>query len=231
MNELQLKLELEKLRFEIEQSNSKKRALLHSKLAELKSICNGLEKDGNNTFSRYQYITYAQMYALVSANLLKVKLDIIASVKSIEMSREEGKKGYSNIATVNGIISIIDTDTGFVVNTEWYAQGYDTGDKALTKADTFLMKSWISANLMVSSDDVDPDEDTVENRSIIPNRESIQKPPYDNKKDFGENLRNLILTKYADSNRVKEVLKSRGFTFNDVQNIEGKIGVDIYNEV
>lgn len=161
MNELELKLELEKIKFETKKIEMEQKALLHKKFSKLKKLVSGIEKGGTNTTQNFDYITYGQMYAKVSNLFEKIGLDMTASIKNIEKNTFKDKKGRDVfMVTIKGEISVVDTDTGYSELYEWYGQGFDFGDKALTKANTFLMKGWLQSNLFIASDK-DPDGETV----------------------------------------------------------------------
>ena len=84
---------------------------------------------------------------------------MVVDLISVTESKVVGKNRYVRII---GSIELIDTETGFSRTwNNWVAEGYDTGDKYLTKAITYLTKSWIQANLLIGYASEDPDSQKV----------------------------------------------------------------------
>lgn len=217
MNELELKLELEKIKFDTKKIEMEQKALLHKKFANLKRMVSEIEKGGRNTMQNFDYITYGQMYAKVSNLLEKVGLDITASIKDVKENTFKNKKGNDvfNI-TIEGEISVVDTDTGYSELHKWFSQGFDFGDKALTKANTFLMKSWLQSNLLIASDK-DPDGET-----IIDSRDEpiYVKYPYSDKEKLSIQLVKLINRNIITQNDVLSFMEKN--KISKIDNVENK---------
>lgn len=218
MNEYEFQIEMEKIKFQTKENKMKKRGLLHKKFSKLKEIISGLAKQGKNTTQKFAYIKYGQMYAKASSSMHELGLDIIAEVSEVKCSQFENKKGtVTNKVSVVGFIHLTDTDTGFTEKLEWQSEGYDFADKALTKATTFLMKSWLQTNLLIASEK-DPDSQTIGNQS---NKEIANKDkplweqyPFDSKKKLSTQLMGLIkkgvilqedVISFMDGNKLNKV--------------------------
>jgi len=236
MNEIELKkMELEFKREELER---KFKMGLAEKMKSVTKDMSYFELDGNNTFSKYSYMTYSQMFEKLTESFNKNGL--ASSIELVEFNA--GDKNGNRYVDIKGEITVTDTDTGYSKTVTWYADGYDKGDKAFPKANTILMKTWIQSTFLVAVGE-DPDQSTMEQipepkdksynkmPSNNKNDNEFNKPPYDNKKDLKSQLTTLIVNKYCNSTIVGDVLKKRGFTFNDVVNIDGSVAEQIYKEV
>ncbi len=231
MNEFELKkMELDFQKSELER---KLRMGLANKMRLVTKDMSYFELDGENKFSKYSYMTYSQMFEKLTESFDKNGLS--HTVEMIQFNT--GDKNGNRYVDIKGEITITDTDTGYGKTVSWYADGYDKGDKAFPKANTFLMKTWIQSTFLVAVGE-DPDQSTMESIPEPKNKSynkmpkpKFVKPSYDKERDLKSQLTTLIVNKYCTSNQIGAVLEKRGFTFNDVINIEGSMAETIYREI
>ena len=138
---------------------------IYAKLAAAVGEVDSIAKDGTNSHFKYKYTSAEEVYRVVRAPLLKHGLVIIPQATGYE---QDGQLG-----TVRLNLRIVDTETGESIEAQWYGEGQDKGDKAVFKAITGGMKTWLRALFLLPADD-DPEADPATDRK--PAKQPSQMP-------------------------------------------------------
>jgi len=245
MTEIELKTM--ELKHTIQELNLKRIALLHKKMSIATSRMSHMMEDGENKFAKFKYVTYNQMFEKLSTILQEEGLSMIPEISEASSEAKQGKKSINNFVTLVGVIEITDVDTGYQIKKRWVAEGYDAGDKAMYKAETYLMKTFIQSTFLVASGE-DPDGKVAGNRptgspnyntnsNSYNNRKQGSNQPKTSKKElkfdpnitFRNQLASLINDKILTQDIIKDVLESEGYSFSDVVNIKGKEAEEMFN--
>ena len=147
------------------QGSAKSTSGIYAKLAAAISEVDRIAKDGTNSHFKYKYTSAEEVYRVVRAPLLKHGLVVIPQATGYE---QDGQ-----IGTVRLNLRIVDTETGESIEAQWYGEGQDKGDKAVFKAITGGMKTWLRALFLLPADD-DPEADPQTDRK--PARQPSQMP-------------------------------------------------------
>jgi hypothetical protein len=123
---------------------------IYAKLAAAVGEVDRIAKDGTNSHFKYKYTSAEEVYRTVRGPLLKHGLVVIPQATGYE---QDGQLG-----TVRLNLRIVDTETGESIEAQWYGEGQDKGDKAVFKAITGGMKTWLRALFLLPADD-DPEAD------------------------------------------------------------------------
>ena len=130
---------------------SEKTTGIYAKLAAAVGEVDRIAKDGTNAHFKYKYTSAEEVYRVVRGPLLKHGLVVIPQATGYE---QDGQMG-----TVRLHLRIVDTETGESIEAQWYGEGQDKGDKAVFKAITGGMKTWLRALFLLPADD-DPEADS-----------------------------------------------------------------------
>lgn len=126
---------------------------LYQKLNDIKKEFGALEKDGTNSFHKYNYVTEAQVMQRLQHLCVKHGVFIVPSCTSI---RHEGE-----MTTIEMVYTFVDvenpTDSFQVL---FPGTGQDKSDKALYKAMTGSYKYFAMKTFQLATDDSDPENDS-----------------------------------------------------------------------
>lgn len=129
---------------------------IYAKLAAAISDVERIGKDGTNSFHKYTYTSAEQVYRVIRGPLLKHGLVVIPEATGYEANNDLG--------TVRLRIRIVDTETGEQIESQWYGEGQDKGDKAVFKAYTGGLKTYLKHLFLLPADD-DPEADPATDRA------------------------------------------------------------------
>ena len=169
---------------------------IHAKLAAAISDVERIGKDGTNSFHKYTYTSAEQVYRVIRGPLLEHGLVVIPEATGYEANGDLG--------TVRLRIRIVDTETGEQIESQWYGEGQDKGDKAVFKAYTGGLKTFLKHLFLLPADDdpeADPSTDRAPARSKKP---SIRPAPGGD--DLGR-LRSLVLERDLTKEQIEAVGK------------------------
>ena len=130
---------------------------LYPKLAEAIAEVDRVGKDGVNAHHKYKYTSAEAIYKVIRKPLLDRGLIVIPS---IPVSLREG-----TLTTASLHLKIIDTESGESLEADWVGEGSDKNDKAVFKAATGGMKTWLRHLFMLPADD-DPEADSAMDRAM-----------------------------------------------------------------
>lgn len=129
---------------------------IYAKLAAAISDVDRIGKDGKNQHFKYTYTSAEQVYRVIRGPLLEHGLVVIPEATGYEANGDLG--------TVRLRLRIVDTETGESIECQWYGEGQDKGDKAVYKAVTGGMKTWLKHLFLLPADD-DPEADPSTDRA------------------------------------------------------------------
>lgn len=129
---------------------------IYAKLAAAISDVERIGKDGKNQHFKYTYTSAEQVYRVIRGPLLSHGLVVIPEAT--------GYENAGDLGTVRLRLRIVDTETGEQIESQWYGEGQDKGDKAIYKAVTGGMKTWLKHLFLLPADD-DPEADPSTDRA------------------------------------------------------------------
>ena len=129
---------------------------IYAKLAAAISDVERIGKDGKNQHFKYTYTSAEQVYRVIRGPLLSHGLVVIPEAT--------GHDASGDISTVRLRIRIVDTETGEQIESGWYGEGQDKGDKAVFKAYTGGLKTFLKHLFLLPADD-DPEADPSTDRA------------------------------------------------------------------
>jgi hypothetical protein len=129
---------------------------VYAKLNAAISDVDRIGKDGTNSFHKYTYTSAEQVVRVTRGPLLKHGLVLLVEATGYECSGDLG--------TVRLRIRIVDIETGEQIESQWYGEGQDKGDKAVYKAYTGGLKTFLKHLFLLPADD-DPEADASTDRA------------------------------------------------------------------
>lgn len=147
---------------------------LYEKLSLAMKSCSYIEKTGENTFHGYSYVTSSDVLERVNDALTSVGLITAVTPTLLDLREVQTAKGnIDKHATISVTISIIDVETGELVQISGIGSGQDSGDKAIMKAETAAIKyAYMLSFCIATGDDPEADNTTDLNTQVIPPKTS-----------------------------------------------------------
>lgn len=148
-----------------------KEVKLFTKILNVVSKVEKIEKSGRNDHQKYDYATEEDLINAVRQLLLDNKLLITTDSETKDVQKvykyntTGGIASETLITTVNTLHTFIDTETGHTFAVKSTGSGADTLDKGVFKAITGSLKYFLNKNFMV------PTEDDPENDGTTPKKE------------------------------------------------------------
>jgi hypothetical protein len=142
-------------------------AKLAAKLLKVMQACANVPKDGQNKAQGYKYASSDAILGKVNPALVAAGLATTCNLEVLDrQARTTNSASMWELVTVRARITIIDSETGATVETDGIGQGYDGGDKALSKAQTQARKYALLLALNISTGE-DPEADEKTDRAEI----------------------------------------------------------------
>ena len=147
------------------------RAQLYSKIELVANAIGALEKDGNNSFSRYKYITHEAVTTAIRPLLVSHSLSVVMDIEDYNERDFETKnsKGEIKVTTRTVMICrfyITDTETGYQESHRWIGAEQDNGGKSMQQAATQANKYFLFKLFKIT--DKESDSDSVTNEVTKP---------------------------------------------------------------
>lgn len=138
------------------------RVKLYTKILNVVSKMEAIEKSGYNSHQKYHYSTEEDMVNAIRNLMLENKLLVLTSSETKEVIKVLKGEKETILCVVNTIHKFIDTETGETEQVTSTGTGWDDTDKGSFKAITGAMKYFIGKNFLVpSKDDAENDGVTV----------------------------------------------------------------------
>ncbi|MBE8954908.1 MAG: ERF family protein [Quinella sp. 2Q5] len=129
------------------------------KFVEVMRDCSHVAKNGTNEFHRYKYATAADVLEKVNASLTKHGIASVVTPNLLSMQQVTTAKGnVEQLATVEVVITLIDSESGETLTLKGLGSGQDSGDKSVAKAQTMGLKYCYLNSLAIATND-DPEAD------------------------------------------------------------------------
>jgi hypothetical protein len=141
---------------------------LAAKLAEVVLSVSHVEKRGRNDFHKYDYATEADVLEAVRRGLAERSVVIVPRcVGSAILERGREGKAPMFVTTADMVLTLVDGESGEVMECQWKGSGEDSGDKGLYKALTGGYKYFLLKLFMIPTGD-DPEKDTKKRKGQAP---------------------------------------------------------------
>lgn len=132
---------------------------LAKKMVEVMKECSHVAKNGSNDFHKYKYDKAADVLEMVNESLTKHGIFTTVETNLLEMREVKTAKGNTEIlATVETVVTLIDSDSGETTTIKGVGSGQDAGDKSLAKAQTQALKYTYRNSFAIATGD-DPEAD------------------------------------------------------------------------
>lgn len=153
------------------------RAGLYAKIEEVASEVGALKKEGQNSFSRYKYITHEQIQTALRPLLVKFGLSITMEVTNhIEKEFKSDKGKLTTRSIVDAVFTLVDTKTGYQVKIKFPGAEQDNGGKSLQQAITQAQKYFLFKTFKVTDKESDGDQKTTEVITKAPIKKTVKGP-------------------------------------------------------
>jgi hypothetical protein len=131
------------------------------KLIAVQAAVGTVEKDGENTFHHYSYVSIEGIVLATRDALIAQKILILASEESTDERQRQTREGEATVTTVHLNYTIIDAETGEKLVIPWLGRGEDAADKGVSKALTDARKTFLIQQLNIArGDDTEADDST-----------------------------------------------------------------------
>lgn len=201
-------------------------AKLVTKMTKAMSKIERIEKNGFNSYYKYEYATADDVEDAARKVLAEVGIAMFASVANIRKNVVQTNNGTTTIAEVKMNYMFVDKDTGASIVTTYYGTGLDSQDKYLYKAYTGAQKYAVKNNLHISTGDADdPEHDSTDvflNKvnNHYPANNNVNKNNNYNKNKYVKNTpQNNTLELFANNN-VTPIEKIRGYYRTHQEDVE-----------
>jgi hypothetical protein len=143
-------------------------AKLAAKLLKVMAACATVPKDKQNPQQHYNYASSDAVLAKANPALVAAGLATIYNLEILDRQPRTTNAGSMwELITIRARITIIDSETGATFETDGMGQGYDSGDKALSKAQTQARKYALLLALNISTGE-DPEADGKTDKAQVP---------------------------------------------------------------
>jgi hypothetical protein len=143
-------------------------AKLAAKLCQVMKACAVVPKDKQNPQQHYKYASSDAVLEKANPAFVSAGLATVYELQILDRQpRTTGAGGMWELCTVLARLTIIDSETGASIQTDGIGQGYDGGDKALSKAQTQARKYALLLALNISTGD-DPEGDEKTDKAQVP---------------------------------------------------------------
>lgn len=96
--------------------------------------CSHVAKNGTNDFHRYKYATAADVLEKVNTSLTKHGLVSVVTPNLLSMQQVTTAKGnIEQLATVEVVVTLIDSESGETLTLKGLGSGQDSSDKSVAK--------------------------------------------------------------------------------------------------
>ena len=213
-------------------TNGKPKPLV-TKLTEIMSSVDMVEKKGWNDHHKYAYVMEPELFEAVRGGMAERNLMMIPSITSVER-HERG------IVTVYMLYRIMDGDSGETIDIPWCAEGQDQSDKAIAKAVTnakyLIMKMFLIPSVFSNGEAPDAENHRTEitpskpvTQTAPPAANGNKKPGCISEKQL-KRLYAIAKSKDADVESIKGYAKEN-FGFDGLEDIQWKKYEEIINMI
>lgn len=134
------------------------KAKLATKLSKIMGEIKKIDKNGKNNQQHYEYVTEADITAIVGNKLSEKNVQVLWDCKDQSVREVKTKNGSMLINCAWYNVEVVDGDTGYSIVVNAYGEGSDYGDKGSYKAFTGAQKYFYMKLFNISTGD-DPEKD------------------------------------------------------------------------
>lgn len=143
-------------------------AKLAAKLLKVMQACATVPKDKQNPQQHYSYASSDAVLAKANPAFVAAGLATMYRLEVLDRQPRTTNAGSMwELVTILARLTIIDSETGATFETDGMGQGYDSGDKAISKAQTQARKYALLLALNISTGD-DPESDGKTDAAQVP---------------------------------------------------------------
>jgi len=126
---------------------------LIEKLLEIRKSIKPLVKDAHNEHQNFNYVSSVKVLEAVRDKMNDLGVLLIPEIEMVEIQTH----GKQILTQVWFTMTWLDAESNEKLNSKWYAQGLDVGEKGVGKAQTYAEKTYILKffNIPTPQDDVD----------------------------------------------------------------------------
>lgn len=136
------------------------RVLLARKLVEVARQIDAIEKAGHNRAQNYDFATAESIITDVRGPLLERGVLVLAGESTLEERlRTTSGGGETAVTTVHLTFTLLDSETGAVIELPWLGRGEDPMDKGISKALTNALKTFLRQQFLLPWAQDDPESD------------------------------------------------------------------------
>ena len=135
---------------------------LYKKIEQLALCIGKMQKDGNNSFQNFKYITHEQVSTALRGELLNHNLSIVADMVDYSERDFTSNNKLTIRTTVKMVFTITDLETDKQVQHTFFGAEQDTGGKSMQKAVSQCTKYFLFKLLKITDKGEDNDHQTVE---------------------------------------------------------------------
>lgn len=135
------------------------------KLIAVQAAIGTVEKDSENKFHHYSYVSIEGIVLATRDALIAQKILILASEDSTEERQRQTTQGEATVTTVHLNYTIIDAESGEKLVIPWLGRGEDPADKGVSKALTDARKTFLIQQLNIARGDDTEADDATDQRS------------------------------------------------------------------
>ncbi|WP_066639212.1 ERF family protein [Desulfolucanica intricata] len=173
---------------------------IYAKLAKVMSMVERVPKNGYNKYHNYSYTTETDLSESIRPILIECGLAFFSSVEEQERNGEFTKVKMKFV--------LADNESGEILESYYYGEGQDKGDKGLYKAYTGATKYFLMKTFLIPTGD-DPEQDA-ENPGKSSKSQGTE-PPQNTKKDDKQ-------VQHLDAAKARKMIFK---VFNDIAKSEG----------
>jgi hypothetical protein len=133
---------------------------LAQKLVEVARQIDSIEKAGHNRAQNYDFATAESIITDVRGPLLERGVLVLAGESALEERlRATSQGGETAVTTVHLTFTLLDSETGAMIELPWLGRGEDPMDKGVSKALTNALKTFLRQQFLLPWAQDDPEAD------------------------------------------------------------------------
>ncbi|MCZ4331060.1 ERF family protein [Castellaniella denitrificans] len=134
----------------------------------------GIGKDDKNEHQKYRYRGIERAMNTMVGILIRNKVLVLPSYETImEKDLPTQKGGSAEYVKVRGKFRFMSAEDGSTVETEYFGEAMDSGDKATTKAQSVAFRTALFQTFVIPTMAIDPEEDDGQAEVVSPETQAL----------------------------------------------------------
>lgn len=134
----------------------------------------GIGKDDRNEHQKYRYRGIERAMNTMVGILIRNKVLVLPSYETImEKDLPTQKGGSAEYVKVRGKFRFMSAEDGSTVETEYFGEAMDSGDKATTKAQSVAFRTALFQTFVIPTMAIDPEEDDGQAEVVSPETQAL----------------------------------------------------------